>query len=190
MKICTKCGKAMEDDQLFCHYCGNKYNYYEDSVKNYETHVKICANCGNKQEDDYDFCPFCGARVVNMPAVKSSLSMKEFYGMYASDKSKKSVRTIMILGIVFAVINLILCILIEVPSMLIDIAVILGLSFWFYRRPQKIPAYCLLGYTIISIVIGLCVNGTFSGWLLLVWAISAIKTAGSIDMEYRDFINN
>ena len=48
---CTKCNSEIEQDALFCPYCGNEIE-----------HTKLCSKCGKPLDDDSDFCPYCGTK--------------------------------------------------------------------------------------------------------------------------------
>jgi len=48
---CTKCNSEIEQDALFCPYCGNEIE-----------HTKQCSKCGKPLDDDSDFCPYCGTK--------------------------------------------------------------------------------------------------------------------------------
>jgi len=52
---CEKCNLQLEDDSLFCPYCGNKAA--EENKSN------ICLKCRNKIPEDSEFCPFCGTTI-------------------------------------------------------------------------------------------------------------------------------
>lgn len=58
--ICGNCGKQLDDDSLFCTYCGMKL----DEIQN----KKFCANCGNELDDDAVFCSKCGYKIQHVEA--------------------------------------------------------------------------------------------------------------------------
>ena len=55
MKKCIICGALLEEDAVFCSYCGKKI----------ELHT--CPNCGAEIEDDSVFCSKCGMRLQAIP---------------------------------------------------------------------------------------------------------------------------
>lgn len=69
--FCTKCGKELDDDALFCDNCGAKVEDIEEAVepkikqpKAYkEQNRNVCPVCGANLEDDCDFCTECGNRL-------------------------------------------------------------------------------------------------------------------------------
>ena len=57
---CSKCGREMPDDSLFCPECGANQSVEQKAEKKEEKH---CANCGCRIPEESLFCPECGNRV-------------------------------------------------------------------------------------------------------------------------------
>lgn len=55
MKKCIYCGVQLEEDSVFCSYCGKKIEF------------RSCFHCGAKIEDDSVFCSNCGMRLQDTP---------------------------------------------------------------------------------------------------------------------------
>lgn len=55
MKKCIFCGALLEEDAIFCSYCGKKIDSY------------TCPYCGTEVEDDSVFCSKCGMRLQAIP---------------------------------------------------------------------------------------------------------------------------
>lgn len=51
MKKCIYCGAQLQEDSVFCSYCGKKIEF------------RSCSHCGAKLEDDSVFCSKCGMRL-------------------------------------------------------------------------------------------------------------------------------
>lgn len=49
--ICRHCNADIEQDALFCPFCGKAIE-----------HGKVCIKCGKSLDDDSDFCPYCGTK--------------------------------------------------------------------------------------------------------------------------------
>ena len=48
---CVRCNADIEQDALFCPYCGTKVVY-----------TRCCTKCGKPLDEDSDFCPYCGTK--------------------------------------------------------------------------------------------------------------------------------
>lgn len=55
MKKCFFCGALLEEDSIFCSFCGKKIEF------------RSCPHCGTKLEDDSVFCSNCGMRLQDTP---------------------------------------------------------------------------------------------------------------------------
>lgn len=55
MKKCFFCGALLEEDSIFCSFCGKKIEF------------RSCPHCGTKIEDDSVFCSNCGMRLQDTP---------------------------------------------------------------------------------------------------------------------------
>lgn len=53
MKICPNCGRELEDNELYCIYCGTKLE--NSSQKSF------CSNCGRALKPYERYCPICGS---------------------------------------------------------------------------------------------------------------------------------
>ncbi|MBQ4629953.1 MAG: zinc ribbon domain-containing protein [Clostridia bacterium] len=51
-KICTGCGVALSDDDVFCRFCGTKADT-----------IKACPGCGNTDIEGSAFCNKCGTKL-------------------------------------------------------------------------------------------------------------------------------
>lgn len=61
MVTCEKCGKSLNDNTVFCGYCGVKLQEQKSQTP-YEN-TAVCPRCGSKAASDDVFCPFCGERM-------------------------------------------------------------------------------------------------------------------------------
>lgn len=84
---CRHCGAALEEDQMFCIFCGARVeketpayteevslNSKTDMPVNSEVHALSCPNCGVEVTEDQDFCIMCGTSLKN---VKVSYNIEE-----------------------------------------------------------------------------------------------------------------
>lgn len=58
--ICNKCGKTINDDSVFCEYCGNKIEIKKEEKKK---DGGFCRYCGAQISDGMQFCYKCGKPV-------------------------------------------------------------------------------------------------------------------------------
>ena len=67
--FCSKCGKQIADDSLFCNYCGAKQSAPAAEKKNSISFASTtCPNCSGQLTVSFKtgsaFCPFCNSRFV------------------------------------------------------------------------------------------------------------------------------
>ena len=54
MMVCTSCGKAINENDKFCYFCGNKITKMD---------MTVCANCGKPITENAKFCYYCGEKI-------------------------------------------------------------------------------------------------------------------------------
>lgn len=116
--------------------------------------------------------------------VPAGCTLKEYRKNYASEPLKKSIKTWSIVAYVLVGLNAVIALLAN-PWMLLDTALLLGLTLGVHLNKSKGCAIALLVYTIINAVIGLIGSGTVSGWWWIVLAVSYLGTIKKIDAEYK-----
>ena len=67
--FCSKCGKQIADDSLFCNYCGARQAAPTTENKNSISFASTsCPNCSGQLTFSFKtgsaFCPFCGSRFI------------------------------------------------------------------------------------------------------------------------------
>ncbi|MDD6269439.1 MAG: zinc-ribbon domain-containing protein [Oscillospiraceae bacterium] len=99
MKYCTKCGAELDDNVIFCLYCGNKLSASEApgqqkvNINDNRVIRKRCMNGHFYDASKYTFCPLCGAmpceevqHPVQMQA-EPVLANKEKKGLFRKQKN-------------------------------------------------------------------------------------------------------
>lgn len=89
VNVCSNCGTALDDGQLFCPSCGTQ----KEQAKN-----TFCSKCGNELQTGQEFCPKCGQKVdlqIN-PVVNSAIAQYNTDISNISAKKKKKPAKILI----------------------------------------------------------------------------------------------
>lgn len=58
MMLCNNCNKEIEDQALFCNYCG------VSQKANKNAQQRVCPKCRIEFDDDVIFCNLCGAKLI------------------------------------------------------------------------------------------------------------------------------
>ncbi len=77
-KKCVNCGADMEDGDVFCPSCGQKYE--EQVIEEKEEKRNVCPNCGSENEDGSLFCATCGTKLIEESldeSVKEEITTEE-----------------------------------------------------------------------------------------------------------------
>ena len=117
-------------------------------------------------------------------SIPAGCTLKEYRKNYASAPLKKNIKTWSIVAYVLVGLNAVIAITLN-PWMLLDTALLLGLTLGVHLNKSKGCAIALLVYSGINAVIGLIGSGTVSGWWWIVLAVSYISTIKKIDAEYK-----
>ena len=117
-------------------------------------------------------------------SIPAGCTLKEYRKNYASAPLKKNIKTWSIVAYVLVGLNAVIAIALN-PWMLLDTALLLGLSLGVHLAKSKGCAIALLVYSGINAVIGLIGSGTVSGWWWIVLAVSYLGTIKKIDAEYK-----
>ena len=69
LKTCPKCGNVVNEDELFCAYCGERLVKKADNANE-----NVCPQCGKPKKSDAAFCAFCGFKFVEQEKQKIEAS--------------------------------------------------------------------------------------------------------------------
>lgn len=116
--------------------------------------------------------------------VPAGCTLKDYRKNYASEPLKKSIKTWAIVGYVLVGINAVLALSVN-PWMLLDTALLLGLTLGIHLGKSKGCAIALLVYVAINAVASLINGGSMTGWLWIVMAVSFLGTFKKMDAEYK-----
>ena len=194
-KFCTNCGAPLQPGMKFCNYCGtavpqqaapvrntpqqsapNNYSYGSQGGYNYGTQPAY----GQGAQGGYNY----GAQNAAPVRAAEPMTKRQYRKVCTEPKYRKSLKTNAIVMYVLAGLNLLLSIAAN-PMGLLDVAITLGLALGMHIGKSKGCAIGILVYGIVNIAILLITNGTFSGWLWLILAISSLRAFSVADKEYE-----
>ena len=97
---------------------------------------------------------------------------------------KKNIKYLSIVAYVLVGLNVVIA-FVGSPLVLLDCALLLGLTLGVHLGKNKDCAVALLVYTIINAIVSLITAGTVGGWWWIFLAISYLNTFKKIDAEYK-----
>lgn len=146
--------------------------------------------------------PVNAAPAFTPPAYGSerrTVSRKEFFDTYLSEKLKKGFKSNLILAYVCIILSVVVNIGIYAAfegaysiGMLMGVMVMLGLEFicivGVHTNKSKGAAVSLVVLAAANSIISLAMDGNMTGWLFLAAAISLLKVINDGDKEYKTYI--
>lgn len=116
------------------------------------------------------------------------LSKKQFYAQCASKKDKGNIRAAAILGYICAGATLLLGVLMQNYFIIIDVAIILGLSLGIHLAQNRVCAVLLLIYSLINVIFSLLATGQISGWWLIIVGVCGIIGTFDFHKNYQNYL--
>lgn len=116
------------------------------------------------------------------------LSKKEFYTQYAEKKDKGNIRAAAILGYICAGATLLLGVLMQNYFIVIDVAIILGLSLGIHIAKSRACAVAILVYSLINVIFSLLATGQISGWWLVIVGVVGIIGTFHFHKAYQSYL--
>lgn len=158
-----------------------------------EAPKRYCRHCGAPMTPGGAFCPGCGmsAQESAAPAqqLPEGITKKEFIKHYAGDAFARQLRGAAILGYICAGLNAAVSMLSllngTLPLGLVDSVIMLGLTLGMHLGKSKVCAILMLIYAVFTVVVGLVLSGTFSGWLWIVAGVYAVITFANVTKRYK-----
>ena len=123
-------------------------------------------------------------RPVQQEPLPAGITKKEYYKNYAGAEFKRQLKGAAILAYVCAGINAVVGFL--YPTSFVDALILLGLALGMHLGKSKGCAIGLLVYSIISMVLGIVLNGTVSGWWILLAGIYSMIIFNKADKRYKE----
>ena len=116
------------------------------------------------------------------------LSKKQFYAQCASKKDKGNIRAAAILGYICAGATLLLGVLMQNYFIIIDVAIILGLSLGIHLAQSRVCAVLILIYSLINVIFSLLATGQISGWWLIIVGVCGIIGTFDFHKNYQNYL--
>lgn len=113
---------------------------------------------------------------------------KQFYAQCASKKDKGNIRAAAILGYICAGATLLLGVLMQNYFIIIDVAIILGLSLGIHLAQNRVCAVLLLIYSLINVIFSLLATGQISGWWLIIVGVCGIIGTFDLHKNYQNYL--
>ena len=123
-------------------------------------------------------------RPVQHEPLPAGITRKEYLENYAGAEFKRQLKGAAILTYVCAGINGALGFL--YPTAFVDALILLGLGLGIHLGKSKGCAIALLVYSIISMVIGVILNGALSGWWILLAGIYSVIIFNKAEKRYKE----
>lgn len=165
-----------------------------------------CNHCGTQFEETIPSCPNCGAP-ANSPLpggqefylqnplydqvppydYSHKLSKKEFFKHPNLKKVAVKIRSSAI-GLYFcAAISLIVLLLTDNFTSLLDVGIVLGLGLGVHLAQSRVCAILVCIYSVINMLVLTFSSGTLGGWLILLASISAVLGTFSFQNAWAEY---
>ena len=118
------------------------------------------------------------------PALPADITKKEYFKNYAGPEFQRQLKGAAILTYVCAGINAVVGFL--YPTAFVDALILLGLALGMHLGKSKGCAIALLVYSIISMVLGIVLNGAITGWWILLAGIYSVIIFNKAEKRYKE----
>ncbi len=111
------------------------------------------------------------------------VSKKEYLQKHASEEFYKNIKTCAIASYVMIGFNVLR--LFASPRVILDIALLLGLTFGVHLKKSKVCAILLLLYGIINLIIMSIGAGRLAGWMWILIPVIYLQYFNKAEKEYK-----
>jgi len=115
------------------------------------------------------------------------ISRDDYYEFYAPQKLKNGILVYSMVLYVIAGLTFVVGIVVQNLFVLIDIAIIIGLTVPIHLKRNRICSILLLIYGIIAVILSFA-SGQPSGWLVPIMAGMLLYNINNLDKEYEKFL--
>ena len=181
-RFCPKCGTSVQDNQTFCPNCGTRVadpegapasDYYPPFT------AQVAGSVGGKPYAQSVY-PNAGQGFGPRCTTK-----KEFLMLPENKKLRSQIRGAAIICYICGGLTLLLMIISLNLMMLLDVAILVGLGLGVHLAYSRVCAILLAVYAVFSVIVGLVVNGTISGWLIVVAAVFAVLCTFNLEKGWK-----
>lgn len=177
MKTCPSCGAACNDTEKFCGSCGSSLLNADD--------VSIQAESAAPAYSDY------AAPVYDQPAyTPKAATKKEFLKLPENKKIRSELNAAAIITFVCAGITMLSGFVTGNWSILIDVAIMVGLGLGIMLSYSRVCAVVLVVYGLLNVVVGLVQNGVPSGYLIVIAGVLAVIYAFKAEKLWKQYQQN
>ena len=152
MKTCPKCLKHVEDESVFCSYCGNKFEEEKKEENSEKSELRFCKNCGKEVALGFISCPFCGANMItgNIPQGFSSGNTRGYSdNYYLKSKNHTTTFVLGLLGTILVALNYFGVYFVHIIGLILGIV---GLSLASTDKKQEMT-YSKAGFVLSLIAV-------------------------------------
>lgn len=181
-RFCPKCGTSLQDDQAFCPNCGTRVASPEAPQTDGpgQPFTAAGANSMGGQPYTQPFYPNGGQSFGPRCATK-----KEFLMLPENKKLRSQIRGAAIICYICGGLTLLLMLVSMNLMMLLDVAILVGLGLGVHLAYSRVCAILLAVYAVFSVIVGIVVNGTVSGWLIVLAAVFAVLCTFNLEKGWK-----
>lgn len=183
-KFCPKCGTSLQDDQTFCPNCGTRVAPSETAQpgNGYPPFTAQEPNSMGGHPYAQPFYSNGGQGFGPRCATK-----KEFLQLPENKKLRSQILGAAIICYISGGLTLLAMLLFTNPMMLLDVAILVGLGLGVHLAYSRVCAILLAVYAVFSVIVGIVVNGTVSGWLIIVAAVFAVLCTFNLEKSWKAY---
>lgn len=183
-RFCPKCGTSLQDDQTFCPNCGTRVAPSETAQpgNGYPPFTAQEANSMGGQPYGQPVYPNAGQGFGPRCATK-----KEFLKLPENKKLRSQIRGTAIICYICGGLTLLLMLVSMNLMMLLDVAILVGLGLGVHLAYSRVCAILLAVYAVFSVLVGIVVSGTVSGWLIVIAAIFAVLCTFNLEKGWKAY---
>lgn len=181
-RFCPKCGTSVQDDQTFCPNCGTRVADPEGAPASDFYPPFTAQEAGSVGGQPYAQSVYPNAGQGFGPRCTTR---KEFLMLPENKKLRSQIRGAAIICYICGGLTLLLMIISLNLMMLLDVAILVGLGLGVHLAYSRVCAILLAVYAVFSVIVGLVVNGTISGWLIVVAAVFAVLCTFNLEKGWK-----